>query len=256
MDTVKFKTLVKDMTKLSGEAVVSLSAWGEPLFHPDFAELIAATLAEPGLSLLIETDGALVTPELATEIAGIAKNAGKRTNSHQPVYWIVSLDALDQAKYREIHPLLPDAHPGEHTPTLEKAKTAVDILERAFPGAVYPQFVRMNENEEQLEPFYRAWKERGNLIIQKYDWFCGKLPDRRPADLSPLERNPCWHLLRDMVILVDGTVPACRECLRDNPIGNVFAENVISTGLEAVWKKGGSPIGLCKDCDEYYTFNF
>jgi spiro-SPASM protein len=256
MNTAKFKALVKDMARLSSEAVVSLSAWGEPLFHPDFAELIAATLAEPGLSLLIETDGALVTPKLAAEVADIAKNAEKRTNGHQPVYWVVALDALDEAKYREIHPLPPGVQPDAHTPTLEKATAAVDILEAAFPGAVYPQFVRMNENEEQLEPFYRAWKERGNLIIQKYDWFCGQLPDRRPADLSPLERNPCWHLLRDMVILADGTVPACRECLYDNPIGNVFAENVISTGLEVVWGKGGSPMGLCKDCDEYYTFNF
>jgi spiro-SPASM protein len=109
----------------------------------------------------------------------------------------------------------------------------------------------MNENEDQLEAFYRTFKERGNLIIQKYDWFCGKLPDRRPADLSPLDRNHCWHLLRDMVILVDGSVPVCRECVLDGILGNVFTD-----GIDVAWKRGGKTIELCKECDEYYTFNF
>ncbi|MDR3284835.1 MAG: spiro-SPASM protein [Treponema sp.] len=251
MDARRFKALAQEMAALSGEAVVSLSAWGEPLSHPEFAELVFAAMAEPGLSLLVETNGALVTQVLAETIAGIVKRAGKRTNGHEPVYWIVSLDAVDEEAYRRIHAVPPVTVDEVELPTLKKAKKAVEILEAAFPGAVYPQFTRMNENEEQLESFYRLWKERGNLIIQKYDWFCGRLPDRRPADLSPLDRNPCWHLLRDMIILADGSVPACREQVLSGVIGNVFDD-----GLENVWKRGGTSGELCKDCDEYYTFNF
>jgi spiro-SPASM protein len=255
MELANFASLVKDIAALSGEAVVSLSAWGEPLSHPDFASLVANVLAEPGLSVLIETNGAPVTAELAAKCAEIAQKAGKRSNGHEPIYWIVAIDAMDEAKYREIHPLLADAT-GIEAPTLEKARRAVDILEAAFPGAVYAQWTRMNENEDQLESFYRTYNKRetsqaGIPLIQKYDRFCGLLPDRRPADLSPLDRNPCWHLLRDMVILLDGSVPVCRECGKDNVLGNVFTD-----GPDAVWKRGGKTIELCKECDEYYTFNF
>jgi hypothetical protein len=55
----------------------------------------------------------------------------------------------------------------------------------------------MNENEEHLEDFYRIWSEQGaQVIVQKYDSYAGFLPERQPADLSPLNRFRCWHLKR------------------------------------------------------------
>jgi spiro-SPASM protein len=124
------------------------------------------------------------------------------------------------------------------------------------------QAVRMKENEERLEDFYRAWKARlGQVIIQKYDPFGGLLPDRRVADLSPLKRFPCWHLKRDLAVLLDGRVPLCREDVGvSHPLGNLFEED-----LAAVWARGepryrdhlrGDYLPPCAGCDEYYTFNF
>ena len=54
------------------------------------------------------------------------------------------------------------------------AADAVKKLEEALPGCVYPQFVRMNANEPELENFFRYWKEKsnasnGNFIIQKFN---------------------------------------------------------------------------------------
>ena len=63
-----------------------------------------------------------------------------------------------------------------------------------------------------------------------------------------------------MMILPDGSVPACREFVLEADCGNVFTE-----GVDAVWKKMGSLAeshiqgvypGKCENCDEYYTFNF
>jgi len=148
---------------------------------------------------------------------------------------------------------------------LPQAAAAVTLLQTYFAGSVYPQFVRTNANERELEAFYRYWKDEknpsgGKLIIQKYDSFGGLLPDCKPADLSPLERNPCWHLRRDMTILADGAVPLCREYMFNNVIGNVFTERVAD-----VWNRitpyaeadmNGRYNETCRKCDEYYTFNF
>jgi spiro-SPASM protein len=120
----------------------------------------------------------------------------------------------------------------------------------------------MRENEEDLEAFYKSWKARTeNIIVQKYDSFCGALPDRKVADLSPLKRFPCWHVKRDMPILLDGTVPLCREDLRaERSLGNALREE-----LPALWERGlgmylshlsGEWSGICARCDEYYTFNY
>ena len=147
----------------------------------------------------------------------------------------------------------------------EKSVEAVLKLCAVLPNCVYPQFVRMNQNEEELELFFRYWNEKsnasnGNLIIQKYDDFAGLLPECKPADLSPLERNVCWHLRRDFTILLNGDVPSCKTCLFDQINGNVF-----ESSLEEIWQKNNSLIEeqiknnynkRCGKCDEYYTFNF
>ena len=131
-----------------------------------------------------------------------------------------------------------------------------------FPQRTWVQAVRMKDNEEDLEIFYRTWRARTeNVIIQKYDSFSGFLPDRSVADLSPLKRFPCWHLKRDMAILLDGTVPLCKEDLRASvKLGNALADD-----LSAIWESArrihrshvsGEYPGICAACDEYYTYNF
>jgi spiro-SPASM protein len=120
----------------------------------------------------------------------------------------------------------------------------------------------MKENEDDLEKFFKSWKARTeNVIVQKYDSFSGLLPDRRAADLSPVRRFPCWHLKRDMVVLLDGTVPLCKEDVQTGTrLGNAFEED-----LELIWDRAqatyrshlaGSYPGICAACDEYYTYNF
>jgi spiro-SPASM protein len=264
-----FKKLADEAAEFSGEAVTSLSAWGEALAHPDICAIIEAALKHSGLSLMIETDGSLLTRDLARCIAEIAHNAPARTNGHKKIYWIVKIDAVDKAMYDKMRAVEGEEQildtSGE-IPSFEKAVLACEILREIFAEDVYAQFTRTTVNEAQLESFYRGYKEKGSLIIQKYDSFCGKLPPLRPADLSPIERGPCWHFTRDMVILADGSVPFCKEAVLEA----LHGVNVFEAGLEEVWKKIGEvfcnqgdaaqklimPQQICKDCDEYYTFNF
>ena len=138
---------------------------------------------------------------------------------------------------------------------LEKSVEAVKKLQESLPGCVYPQFVRMNANEAELESFFRYWNDKsnatgGNFIIQKYNSFAGLLKNEEPADLSPLDRNVCWHLRRDMTILYNGDVPVCFCRVLDDIKGNVFEQ-----GISEVWKKLDED-NKCGGCDEFYTFNF
>ncbi len=241
MDLKVFTGLLDQIQVFCGDATLSVSLWGEPAYHSAFADLAAAAL-EKGFRLIVETSGIGWQEGVFSRIA--KKNL-------PGLDWIVSLDSRDPEEYRSLR--------GDG---FEEAHRTVEMLQAFFPGRVYPQAVRMNENEEGLENFYRHWKNQGGkVIVQKYDSFCGFLPDRRVTDLSPLKRFPCWHLKRDVAVLMDGSVGLCREDLK----GEHVLGNIAKQSLEEIWAAGDRYYRdhlqerypeLCKKCDEYYSFNF
>ncbi len=263
----KVAELVEKIASFSENAVISLSAWGEPLYHPDFVKIVEKILSYKGLSVFFETDGLFVTDELCAALKNAVEKAEERTNGWQKVMVAVKLDSVTEETYKKIHKIgggenaIPNPTPNA---CLNTAAASVAKLYASLGPCVYPQFVRMEENEAELEQFFRFWNEKsnpsgGNLIIQKYNSYCGVLPDKKTADLSPIDRNVCWHLRRDMTILLNGDVPLCR-CQGLNPVGNAFTEP-----LEQIWQKFDNEIEnqlkntyceKCRNCDEYYTFNF
>jgi spiro-SPASM protein len=254
-----FSVLLDKIEDFSGDGVIDLSLWGEIALHPQKLELIRDVLRRPALSLVLETSGIGWEKADFQTLAGEAAAAPPRKNRMAALSWIVSLDSNDEAEYRKVR--------GDgFTEALENARSIVSF----FPKDAYVQALRMKGNETDIEKFYRFWKGEGrNVIIQKYDSFCGLLPERSAADLSPVNRNPCWHLMRDMPILLDGSVPVCRSYLmpgdsetgeRPSTLGNALGED-----LGVIWSRGeplyarhcaGNYDGLCAKCDEYYTFNF
>lgn len=250
-----FAKLVKQIAEFSENAVISLSLWGEAFSHPQIIDFIKEVLLYPGLSVFIETQTQNVPSSFVEELKSLVKSAG--TKKRWPAVMIaVCLDAVNQDTFEKIH--------GNDSSLADMIKT-VEALEEAVPGNVYPQFVRMNDNEEELEPFFRYWNQKdspakGQFIIQKYDDYAGLLPEEKPADLSPIQRNVCWHLRRDMNILTNGDVILCKEYVLDNVIGNVFKER-----LEDLWNKTDSLLldhmnekyeNKCEKCDEFYTYFF
>ncbi|MCF7937247.1 MAG: spiro-SPASM protein [Spirochaetales bacterium] len=237
-----FKDILEQVARLCDDAVIGLSLWGEPGMHPEIAAFAADVADYSGFSLFIETSGVGWNEGVFEEI---------RNNGPEDINWVVSLDTDDPGLYRELR--------GEG---YDAARESAAILEKLFPGRVYVQAVRMLENEEHLETMFRTWKERPeNFIVQKYDHFSGKLPERKVADLSPVKRFPCRHLQRDLYVRMDGTVPLCREDIESEYVlGNILKENI-----ETIWERGEEYYRrhiqndypeICKGCDEYYTFNF
>ena len=259
MPVEQFRIVMDEAAMLCDDLVVDLSLWGEPSAHPDFASIVAAVMAHPRFTLIVETSGLGWKPGLAEDLAG---RWGNR------IQWIVSLDDADPAGYASLR--------GDGQ---REATAFADRLISISKATVHVQAVRMHENEERLEAFYRGWKQKTDkVIIQKYDAFCRTLPDRTVADLSPLERLPCRHLARDLAILLDGSVPPCRHCLVETGTGDGkdpgdtrhslsydhLVANVFEDGLEKAWNATGAWYGRhcvadypepCGQCDEYHTFN-
>jgi spiro-SPASM protein len=251
LDPGQFAGLLDRIVDFSGDAVIDLSLWGELALHPQKSDLIAGILDRPGLSALVETSGLGWKEAELEALAERAARSAPRKNRMASLSWIVSLDAADSGRYREIR-----------GSGFAEAAECARTLTRLFPGNAYVQALRVKGAEDDIELFYRSWKDSGaKIIIQKYDDFCGALPRLQAADLSPVRRHPCWHLMRDMPILMDGRVPRCRETLFDGEmLGNAFTED-----LGVIWERGAALYrdhcgnryqGPCAECDEYYTYNF
>jgi spiro-SPASM protein len=253
MESEKFESLIEKIAAFSGDAVIDLSLWGELSLHPEKMKLIETVTSRNELSLIIETSGIGWKTGEFEKCAEFCKNIGKRKNGLSPLSWIVSLDTTDPQKYAELRGCgFADA--------VDCAKKLFSL----FPKDCYVQAVRIAGSEDDTEKFYRYWKTEAplgdkNIIIQKYDDFCGFLEKKQASDISPVIRQSCWHIMRDMPVLIDGTVPLCRE-ENSRTLGNVFTDS-----LESIWQNGKRYYiehckknfnGPCADCDEYYTYNF
>ncbi len=256
MPLKRWKELVETVAAFCGDAVISVSLWGEPSLHSQFVELAAEVLQRPSLSLLVETSGVgwslPVLQELGRRFGTSADGSAGDVPVGNRLTWIVSLDANAADMYGQLR--------GEQW---QEALATIETLRGFFPDQVYVQAVRMQSNEEQLDAFYRYWKQQDGVhaIVQKYDNFCEALPERKVTDLSPINRFPCWHLKRDLIVLIDGSVPMCREDLQQQHLlGNIFELDIAE-----IWERGVDYYRqhiqeaypeLCRSCDEYYTYNF
>jgi spiro-SPASM protein len=267
-----FVSLLDKIAFFAGDAVIDLSLWGELALHPEKEELISMVLARPSLSLVIETSGIGWKEDELKALASAALAAAPRKNHMAPLSWIVSLDAHDPARYREIRGA-----------GFSEAQSSAKTLLSLFPNDAYVQAVRVMGFEDDIEHFYRYWKTDlpepavnagnpaakwsagGHIIIQKYDDFAGALPKLQATDLSPIKRHPCWHIMRDVIILLDGRTPCCREDLEALKGSSGVLGNAITEELQVIWERGAALYQkhckaeyprICTLCDEYYTYNF
>jgi spiro-SPASM protein len=254
MSRERFASLMDQVVELCDDAVIDISLWGEPSMHEDIGGIIDEVAARPSLSLIVETSGLGWDRALVEGLA--ARDSGR-------IDWVISLDASSPELYAELR-----------GPGFAEATAFAEALLGLFPRRAHVQLVRAKENEAELEAFWRGWKKKTDkVIVQKYSRFAGLLPERKVSDLSPLVRRPCWHLKRDLSILVDGSMPLCRDFSHgDILLGNAFEERRGNpAGIAAAWSaaevyhaahieacaKGTSSLfpAPCEACDEFYTYN-
>jgi spiro-SPASM protein len=237
-----FTKIIDTVADFSGGITVEFSLSGEPLLHPDIRKIMEHALAKENVHLIVPTDGLVFDPAFSDYVSGLGTDN---------LSIIFMLDASEETTYGMIRG-------GD----LKKAERNARYLLSKGVKNVYVQFVRINENEHEMLKFFEMWEEEGaQVIIQKYNSYIGLLPQRSKYDLRPLERNSCWHLLRDIVVFHNGDVPRCKQDVN----GLFHFGNLLSGDIKSVWESG-LPHYLrhcekqydeyCSKCDEYYTFNF
>ncbi|EMY62918.1 spiro-SPASM protein [Leptospira terpstrae] len=242
------KTISKLNAELSSPITISLTGNGEPLLHPEFQSVIKEILKLNVLSELI-IESALYT------------------NTESLLSLINSLDPLEKEKLCiivNVTTLKPEVYKSLYGKSeLENVLKTVDILAEILPSkSLHVQMIKMKEVEEEIDPYFTFFEKKGiNIILQKYNTFANKLPERRVSDLTPIHRDFCWHLVRDLSVSVDGSVSICKQN-QTEVIGNLYTESI-----QDVWQKGldffnysikgdhGKIPAPCLNCDEWYTFN-
>ncbi len=229
--------IVAQSLRLNSSCRFILGGAGEPSKHTRFFDAVAAIVSK-NAELIIETDGLDIDQQFID----------KFNEFKDKITIVIRLDAYTPETFKIIR----------GTDQFELIKAAVlRISDGGFK--VYRQVVRIHENELEIEKFIRN-KEVDNLIVRKYSSLCGYLPDRSVVDLSPLERNPCFHLRRDIFIGSDGTAPLCyysRFIDRDSIVtGCNIDEIVLRNRLEFRKQSEGGQRECCRGCKDFYTFNF
>jgi spiro-SPASM protein len=243
-----FALALASAERLSGNPVVSLGLYGEPLLHPDFDGILDEMRKYPRFRFLVESRG----------LSGPSKNAQKALELPN-VEFLVDLSAAESPTFEVFKRPLDPAVPFEALSAVEERVKALEPKDR-----VYIQFTRTPRNEQDLMRFYDKWRDYGDrIVIRKPDTFGGLLDGSRVVDLSPVERQYCYHLQRDIVIRADGTVPLCRQDFNcENPAGNLLKDSLeacwknMQTAYNAHWNGDFSHPAICAKCDEWWIFNF
>lgn len=234
--------LLQHIHEETPESIVSFGYRGEPGVYPELPWLLERLEEYHGIAAYLETNGVGWTKENLRAL----QEKGRRVQA-----LIVEVDAFHPETYRTLR--------GEG---FQEALEFIERMRIALPDRVYVQATRMLDNEWELQEFFRHWSDTEGVrpLIQKYNSYAGRLPDRRVADLRPLKRVPCRHLEREVVVLLDGRVVRCHQDVDEEAVrGSIMEEPLLH-----LWEKGSGDFlahleeqypELCKRCDEYYTIN-
>jgi spiro-SPASM protein len=228
---------------------ISLSGFGEPLLYPHLNQIIEHTLNQKYLTeIIIETS---LSPD-TSELENLLKTLSHSQKSK--LVLIINFSSIKVDTYSSLYQTKNDTFPL----IFQKIKNFQQLLNYSN---LYVQMLKIKEVENEIEEYFNLFeKENIQVILQKYNSFVNKLPEKRVSDLTPIQKDFCWHLARDLFIRANGEVKICKQV--NHSIGNIKIES-----LKEIWDKNSKrfekSIHLryseldtpCINCDEWYTFN-
>lgn len=221
------------------DTVIIIDGFGEQFFNKEIIEIINYLSQEN--EVIVKTTGAFFFSDFT-----------KKLKNLDNIKIIILLDASNEKIYKLVG----------HKENFKKIETFAKYFLKNYPDSFFIEFTRMKENDSDIEQFYEKWKEYdSNIIFRKYNNFSGVLLNREVADLTPVERFPCFHIRRDFYILSDGKISICKsdfngeilhKSVFEDSCYNIF-ESYKNIYLKHITKEYPQ---ICKGCNEFYTFNF
>jgi spiro-SPASM protein len=126
----------------------------------------------------------------------------------------------------------------------------------------YVQMLKIKEIEAEIEEYFNYFEKLDiQVLLQKYNSYANRMQEKRVSNLTPIQRDFCWHLARDLYIQSNGDVTACKQ-VEDVVLGNIKKQPILdiwnqnTKRFESSFNQKHSDIDLpCLKCDEWYTFN-
>ncbi len=246
-----WKAFLQELSQVASCAyTMVLGGEGDPMKHPDFFQMLAATLKSDSLeTLFLETFATQLDPE--------AFQAIEAMEGSEKITIIVRFSTLDREKYRHLYR-------GDRFADVKAHLDAMNSLkqEGSVHIPVYVELMRILEVEDEIDAFFKYFDATSLVpLAQKYNTRAHRLPERRVADLSPLDRTFCWHLARDLYVTGEGKIPVCRQ----DPLAQGQCHTVGDSLLDVIKKHGewfacslrgdhASIPAPCLQCDEWYTY--
>ena len=240
------------LERLTGQVkYVYLHVMGEPLSHPQLAELLALAAARER-KVCITTNGTLLARQTETLLAA-------RT-LHKVSVSLHSFEGNDGAQERE-QQYLEEVWSFAARAAAQGVIVALRLWNEGGAetrNGVIEAFLHEKCPGEWPEPRGGSFRLRGNLYLErakKFDW----------PDLNAQERGTqfCYGLRDQLGVLVDGTVvPCCLDHEGDIPLGNLFTQpltEILTSPRACALREGFSrrkpAEELCRRCGFAARFN-
>ncbi|MBP7747990.1 MAG: radical SAM protein [Phycisphaerae bacterium] len=199
------------------DRLVFLGGHGDPLLHPQFAEVCRILRSAGVYGIGVGTALAELTEE---HVAALFDNTVDVVE--------VRIDAHSPETYRRVHGADLYAQVVANVERLEALRR-----ERKAPEPlVVCSLTRCAATMDELERFYDHWIQKvGSAVITGYNDYGGLLPADTLLRATPDLREPCRRLATRMMLLADGTVALCgQDCG-----GEVRMGNWVTEGVGAAW---------------------
>ncbi|MEM9424129.1 MAG: spiro-SPASM protein, partial [Spirochaetota bacterium] len=284
-----WRDLLAAIVAFTEDAVINLSPLGEPLLHPEFTGFIEDLLEYPSLELVIETSG--VRPDAEqwkledlprpsrplTWIVSLdaldPKLYQQLRASNETISPQTGMTPSQQQAHALVEYLL-NAGQSVHVQAVRMKDNEADLedfyrywTEGRIPasGSAAQALRYRHKIQTDIKDF--PAKRFPKVIIQKYNSYAGFLPERQLLRLDPPERLPCRRLAREMVFSLDGQAYLCVQDLQQDLASRLKPELGCfpQQSLPELWHLGQSLYRqhieknypkICRDCDEYYVYNF
>jgi len=236
------------LPELDHVASLGLHHMGEPLLHPQIAEIIAR-FENAGISTTISTNGTLLGPELGQRLisAGLSR-------------LIISLDGFRDETYTRLR------RGGRLEQVMANLDRFLDLKTRSTTGRPFVQvkMILTPEASSEVDDFIGRWVHRAGvdqIVLNDERTWAGARIRHEGYVSRPGYRLPCRYLWESLVVLWDGrVVPCCKDYDGVYVVGNLAEgdhisdiwQNDMMVSLRKAHVDGHQgDIPLCAKCGEW-----